>query len=55
MKPNPAADRVRTWDRIWGAFIHAKQIGDTALLAAAKRAIEAFDKETGAQPLACTR
>ena len=52
---NPAADRVRTWDRLWGAFIHAKQTGDRALLASAKRAIADFDRQHNQRALACTR
>lgn len=55
MKRNLAADRARTWDRLWKAFIHALQTGDAALLADAKRAIQTFDRETGAQRLSCTR
>ena len=53
MKPTPAADRVRTWDRLWGAYIHALQTGDAELLADAKRAIADFDREYNQRPLAC--
>lgn len=55
MKPNPAADRVRTWDRLWGAFIHARQIGDAALLADAQRAIQDFDQQHNQRTIVCTK
>jgi len=53
MKPNPAADRVRTWDRLWQAYVHALQTRDGALLADAKRAIATFDREHHQPALAC--
>jgi hypothetical protein len=52
---NEAAERVRTWDRLWGAYVHALQTGDAQLLDCARRAIAAFDREHGLRPLRVTR
>lgn len=46
-----AERRVRTWDRIWQAYVHGLQLGDAALVADARRAMADFDREPGTKPL----
>jgi hypothetical protein len=51
MRRNAAAERVREWDGIWEAYVHALQLHDPDLLACARRAMADFDRRHGTRPI----
>lgn len=54
-KANEAADRVMRWERCWREWLAARASGDFARIEAARRGVEAFDREHGLRPLRVTR